>query len=128
MAENLSPNNADASTYGRLAIQPSRDRLGQPTQPVGSGAMPWAGLGLAVTLLTAIPLPGRRQPPATPDRRSAAAAMLLAAVLAITAAALLTRALHLDGLADFADGLGSGRPAGDALAIMKRPTSARSAS
>jgi adenosylcobinamide-GDP ribazoletransferase len=112
--------------------------------------MPWAGLRLAVTLLTAIPLPGRRQPPATPDRRTAAAAMywaplvgllagavsagvlllaarvghtgpLLAAVLAITAAALLTRALHLDGLADFADGLGSGRPAGDALAIMKRP-------
>ncbi|HSA50340.1 MAG TPA: adenosylcobinamide-GDP ribazoletransferase [Yinghuangia sp.] len=44
---------------------------------------------------------------------------LLAAVLALGALALLTRGLHLDGLADVADGLGSGRPAEDALRIMK---------
>jgi adenosylcobinamide-GDP ribazoletransferase len=111
--------------------------------------MPLAGLRLAVTLLTAIPLPGRRGSLAAPDRHTAAAAMywapavgllaggvsagvlllasrightgpLLAAVLAIAAGAVLTRALHLDGLADFADGLGSGRPADQALDIMKR--------
>ncbi|MFF4237023.1 adenosylcobinamide-GDP ribazoletransferase [Actinomadura geliboluensis] len=101
------------------------------------------GLRLAVTLLTVVPL-GR----ARVDRGTARAAMLLApaaglvpggaaalvllaggplglpvllaAVLAVAATAVATRALHLDGLADLADGLGSGRPATDALAIMKR--------
>jgi len=44
---------------------------------------------------------------------------LLAAVLAIAALAALTGGLHLDGLADLADGLGSRRPAERALEIMK---------
>ena len=111
-----------------------------------------SGLRLAVTLLTAVPLPGEHSGGAAgraPSRRTAAAAMawapavglllgaaaaavlqlaarvahtgpLLAAVLAVAALALLTRGLHLDGLADLADGLGSRRPAGEALAIMKR--------
>ncbi|WP_232835529.1 adenosylcobinamide-GDP ribazoletransferase [Actinocorallia populi] len=50
----------------------------------------------------------------------AGAGALLAAVLAVGLGAVLTRALHLDGLADVADGLGSGRPAAEALAVMKR--------
>jgi adenosylcobinamide-GDP ribazoletransferase len=107
------------------------------------------GLRLAVTLLTAIPLKAPRGGSGAPSRRDAGAAMawapavglvlgalaagvlelaarvghtgnLLAAVLAISALALLTRCLHLDGLADLADGLGSRRPAEGALAIMKR--------
>ena len=110
-----------------------------------------SGLRLAVTLLTAVPLPGERSGGAggrAPSRRTAAAMAwapvvglllgaapaavlelaarwaragpLLAAVLAVAALALLTRGLHLDGLADLADGLGSRRPAAQALAIMKR--------
>ncbi|WP_346777278.1 adenosylcobinamide-GDP ribazoletransferase [Streptomyces sp. HNM0575] len=45
---------------------------------------------------------------------------LLAAVVSVAVPAVLTRALHLDGLADVADGLGSAKPAGEALRIMKR--------
>ncbi|MFE2917751.1 adenosylcobinamide-GDP ribazoletransferase [Kitasatospora indigofera] len=44
----------------------------------------------------------------------------LGAVTAVAALAALTRGLHLDGLADVADGLGSGKPAEDALRIMKQ--------
>jgi adenosylcobinamide-GDP ribazoletransferase len=101
------------------------------------------GLRLAVSLLTVLPVPAGRIDRPTARRAmllaplpgllvGAVAALvyglavpaglgaLLAAGLAVAAMAALTRALHLDGLADLADGLGSGKPAGDALAIMKR--------
>lgn len=48
------------------------------------------------------------------------AGALLAAVASAAVPAVLTRGLHLDGLADTADGLGSAKPADEALRIMKQ--------
>ena len=45
---------------------------------------------------------------------------LVAAVAAVATCAVVTRALHLDGLADVADGLGSAKPREQALEIMKQ--------
>ena len=98
---------------------------------------------LAFSTLTALPI----GPPREVDRATAGRAMALApvvgaglgalagavgagsgwwtaspavaAVAGVATLAAVTRGLHLDGLADTADGLGSAKPAADALRIMK---------
>jgi adenosylcobinamide-GDP ribazoletransferase len=52
-------------------------------------------------------------------REEAALGLNLSALLAITAAILVTGALHEDGLADFADGIGGGRTRERKLEIMR---------
>jgi adenosylcobinamide-GDP ribazoletransferase len=71
-----------------------------------------------VGLLLAVPAAGVLL--AVESGGDSATRRMLAAVLAVGVLALLTGVLHLDGLADTADGLGSRRPAGEALAIMRR--------
>lgn len=102
-----------------------------------------AGVRLSITTLTVLPVRGGRI-----DRPAAAVAMsvapavgallglllagilwllreahapaLVAAAVTVTAAALLTRGMHLDGLADTVDALGSYRRGEAALEIMKK--------
>ena len=96
--------------FGTLTVLPVRvTRWDRETARAGMLCAPVAGL--AVGVLAALPgsllLWGGAGP-------------LLAAVASAAVPAALTRGLHLDGLADTADGLGSGKPADNALRIMKQ--------
>ena len=86
------PATVDRSTWSRAIVM-------APLVGLGLGAIAWV-LGWAV--------------------HSASGSSLLSAVVVVAAMAALTRGLHLDGLADVADGLGSRRPAAEARAIMRR--------
>jgi cobalamin 5'-phosphate synthase/cobalamin synthase len=78
---------------------------------VGRGALffPLVGAGIGLLQLGAL----RLLKPHVPS--------LATAVLVVALSAFLTRGLHLDGLADFADGLGGGKTREDALRIMRDP-------
>ncbi|HLZ38934.1 MAG TPA: adenosylcobinamide-GDP ribazoletransferase [Mycobacteriales bacterium] len=96
------------TALGLLTVLPVRP----PARPRPRAAMTWApAVGLLLGGLAAgahaVVAAGARGP-------------LLPAVGAVAALAALTRGLHLDGLADLADGLGSARLPAQALAVMKR--------
>lgn len=96
--------------FGTLTALPVRvSRWDRGAARAGMLCAPLAGL--AVGLIAAVPgvlfLFGGSGP-------------LVAAVVSTALPAALTRGLHLDGLADTADGLGSAKPAEDALRIMKQ--------
>ncbi|MFG2358481.1 adenosylcobinamide-GDP ribazoletransferase [Streptomyces sp. NPDC048521] len=96
--------------FGTLTVLPVRvhrwdreaARGGMLTAPVAGLVVGGCAAGLGLLLL------------------ALGAGPLLAAVASAAVPAALTRGLHLDGLADTADGLGSGKPAEDALRIMKQ--------
>ncbi|UUY47494.1 adenosylcobinamide-GDP ribazoletransferase [Streptomyces yangpuensis] len=96
--------------FGTLTVLPARiTRWDRPAARTGMACAPLAGL--VVGVLAAVPgallllLGG---------------GPLLAAAVTVAVPAALTRGLHLDGLADTADGLGSAKPANEALRIMKK--------
>jgi adenosylcobinamide-GDP ribazoletransferase len=83
------------------------------TREGAAAALRWLPLvGAALGAVAGLPLAAVRE--------WAPHAQLLGAVLSVCLVVLLTRALHLDGLADTADGLGSRAPAARALEIMRR--------
>ncbi|WP_243639118.1 adenosylcobinamide-GDP ribazoletransferase [Streptacidiphilus pinicola] len=95
--------------FGTLSVLPVRvNRWDRPTAGRAISLAPLVGLvlgGLAAGFATLLAW--------------AHTGSLLAAVAGVAALAALTRGLHLDGLADVADGLGSNRPPDAALKIMK---------
>ncbi|MFV8128048.1 adenosylcobinamide-GDP ribazoletransferase [Streptomyces syringium] len=104
------PGDALRFAFGTLTVLPVRvTRWDRPAARGGMLAAPLAGLvvgGFAALAGALFLLLG--------------AGPMLAAVATVAVPAVLTRGLHLDGLADVADGLGSGKPAADALRIMKQ--------
>ncbi|MFI1162966.1 adenosylcobinamide-GDP ribazoletransferase [Streptomyces sp. NPDC020801] len=96
--------------FGTLTVLPVR--VSRWDRGAARGGMLWApAAGLVVgAAAAAVGLPALYL----------GAGPLLAAVATTVVPAVLTRGLHLDGLADTADGLGSAKPAEDALRIMKQ--------
>jgi len=90
------------------------DTAAVPPRAAVSAAMAWApAVGLLLGVIASAVLLVADHP--------LGAGPLTASALAVGSLAVLSRGLHLDGLADLTDGLASGKPAPAALDIMRRP-------
>jgi adenosylcobinamide-GDP ribazoletransferase len=115
---------------GTLTVVPTKPPRSVDRRVAGWGMTVAPGVGALLGVLAGLLLwllgwaPGGRRPlleEALGDRaRELVVHPFIAAALVIGLLAVLTRAMHLDGLADTADGLGSGRPAAGALEVMRR--------
>jgi adenosylcobinamide-GDP ribazoletransferase len=99
-----------ALTTFTIAPVPAPSRIDRATAAWAMRFAPLVGAALGVVLTGALH-----------GMRLAGVPGLLAAPLTVALAALLTRGLHLDGLADTVDALGSYRSPQRALEIMKSP-------
>ncbi len=100
---------------GTASAPPAPGTASAPPLAPGTvaAAMGWApAVGLLLGVLASVVLVVADRP--------LGSGPLTAAGLAVASLAFLSRGLHLDGLADLADGLGSGQPAAAALGIMRR--------
>ena len=94
-----------------LTVLPVRaGRIDRATAAVAMAAAPLVGLLLGLTLALVLAA-----------LREAGAPGAVAGAVTVAAAVLLTRGLHLDGLADTVDALGSYRSGDAALDIMRKP-------
>lgn len=95
------------TTFTVAPVRPGR--VDRATAGTAMALAPLVGVLLAVPVAGVLLLLGSLTAP------------LVAAAVAVTVSALLTRGLHLDGLADTVDALGSYRRGPAALEIMKKP-------
>lgn len=96
---------------GFLTVLPVRP-TSEITPPLARAAMLWGWLAVTPIALLAAGLGWAGQALRLPS--------LLVGVLVVAVMAWGTRAMHLDGLADTIDGLGSGRQSDQALQLMRR--------
>ena len=101
---------AFGAALGLFTVVPVAPTLGLDRRMAGRAmaAFPWVGLALGIVAGGALVVLGYVAPSPLPS------------VVALGILAAATGALHLDGLADTADGLGSRTPADEALVIMRK--------
>lgn len=101
-------------TLTRIPVRPPT-RVDRAVAGAAMRSAPLIGALLAAILVAGLVLLGLPLSPVGSPLRS-----LLLAALCLAALAWLTRGIHLDGLADTADALGSGAPAAQALQIARK--------